>query len=162
MQVYLLWEDLEDAGVGRVEAVYSDRELAEEALAARDNTWKTWSIEEHEVVWRIVPMSIDGTPQTLYGCPVVYLEQPPPSSRAIEHLRRLLGAGYEHAVGDCDDRHCFHCGEWLDQDKYNHPQMRDRQVWDSLPDRHAADCPYVAAAAFVEALSTSTGDAPPR
>lgn len=63
---------------------------------------------------------------------------------AIVHLKSLLDSGFEHAVGMCDDRHCFHCGAWLDEGKY-----RDKDA----PDHHEPDCPYLAALAFVESLT---------
>jgi hypothetical protein len=60
---------------------------------------------------------------------------------AHRHVEALLAAGCEHAVGDCDDTHCFYCHAWLEYDP------------------HESDCAYIAAEAFRKALEGTDGAA---
>lgn len=69
---------------------------------------------------------------------------------AFTHLEALFKTGYECEKGQLQDLHCFHCGEWLCEDRYRNKDA---------PDKHHPDCPYLAAKAFLESLTQTP---PPR
>jgi hypothetical protein len=110
-----------------------------------------WTIEMHPGHTFVV----DGQGEKICACPGPDSEAKARRIAALPdslwHLRKLLEAGCEDRDSQ-DDLYCRFC---------------DARLWETPPNAHEPDCPYVAARAFVEAIASgspappSSGASPP-